>query len=104
MLLYDTPMPKPITLGGKITSSHGTITETSTEIVHIANKLPHVTKISLGEIRHVPGGRRDIKFSPINAGIKATVRGNGTIQYIFIYTKQPDETMSIIKENFTISP
>ncbi|MDR3558273.1 MAG: hypothetical protein P4L61_01950 [Candidatus Pacebacteria bacterium] len=97
-------MPIKAKLGGKITDSHTTMTETSAEVVHVANKLSEVTKIGLGEIRHVPGGRRDIKFSAITGGIKATVRGNGAVHQIFIYTKSPNEVMRAVETNFRKSP
>ena len=91
-------------MSNKITDSHGTRTDTSTEVINLVHNLPEVTKISLGEIRHVPGGRRDIKFLPINGGIKAVVRGNGAIQHMFIYTKEPDAVTNLIEDNFDISP
>ena len=88
----------------KITSSHGTITDVASEVIRMIHKLTHVTKISLGEIRHIRGGRRNIKFLPINGGIKAVVRGNGAIQYIFIYTKHPEDIQDTIQKSFDISP
>lgn len=97
-------MPSTPKRGGKITDSHGTMTETSGEVVSLATKLPSVTKISLGEIRHVTGGRRDIKFLPISGGIKVVVRGNGAIHHIYIYTKTPKEVVGYINSNFKISP
>jgi hypothetical protein len=87
-------------MSNKITDSHGTRTETSTEVINLIHNLPEVTKISLGEIRHVPGGRRDIKFLPINGGVKAVIRGNGAIQYVYIYTKTPADIIKIIEDSF----
>ncbi len=88
----------------KITDSHGTRTDASTEVVNIVQKLTEVTKISLGEIRHVSGGRRDIKFLPISGGIKAAVRGNGAVQYVFIYTKDIEKVTKLIQDSFEVSP
>jgi len=93
-------MSKTPQLGGKITTSHGTTTEASAAVVDFAARLDDVTKISLGEIRHVPGGRRDIKFLPINGGIKAVVRGGGAVQHLYIYTKNPDAAERRIGDNF----
>lgn len=93
-----------VKLGGKITTSHGTMTETSAEVVSLASKMPLVTKISLGEIRHVPKGRRDIKFLPITGGTKAVIRGNGAIQHIYLYTKDPAKIQAVIEEEFRKSP
>lgn len=97
-------MPITAKRGGKITDSHSTMTEASAELVEAAIKLAFVTKISLGEIRHVPGGRRDLKFLPINGGVKASVRGNGAVQQIFIYTKDPEIVIQTLNENFKKSP
>ncbi|MES2314840.1 MAG: DUF2103 domain-containing protein [Patescibacteria group bacterium] len=91
-------------LGGKITSSHGTTTDASAEVVNLVTRLSEVTKISLGEIRHVSGGRRDIKFLPISGGVKAVVRGNGAVQYVFIYTKDVEGITKIIVDSFEVSP
>ena len=87
-------------LGGKITASHGSMTETASEVVSLASRLPLVTKISLGEIRHVPKGRRDIKFLPITGDIKAVVRGNGAIQHIYLYTKESTVIEKTILDGF----
>lgn len=85
---------------GKVTASHSTMTEAAAEVANHAHKLTQVTKISLGEIRHVNGGRRDIKFQPILAGIKAKVRGTGAIQELYIYTNKPEEVARILTEEF----
>ena len=52
--------------GGKITASHTSIIDAALPIVDAAEKLPEVTKISLGIIKQVGrGGRqRRIKFLP----------------------------------------
>lgn len=90
--------------GGKITDSHATMTETSAEVVGIANRLPEVTKISLGHITHVPKGRRAIKFLPITGGIMAKVRGSGAVHEIYIYTKEPGSVSALISKHFIESP
>ncbi len=80
-----------LTLGGKITKSHSTLTEISEKIVIEAVKLPLISKIGIGNIIHVGGGRRDIKFLPITGGIKAIVRGSGSVQELYIYTNESDK-------------
>jgi hypothetical protein len=70
----------------KVTSSHRTVTGASAIIVDAANRIPEVTKISLGKITHVPGGRKDLKFSLITGGFKVVVRGAGAVHELFIYT------------------
>jgi len=48
--------------------------------------------------------RRDIKFLPITGGIKAAIRGNGAIQQVFIYTKEPEVITKLIERSLDISP
>ena len=80
--------------GGKITASHSSIIDAAVPVVEAAEKLPEVTKISLGIIKQVGKGRRQrrVKFLPITGGWKLTVRGSATVQEIFIYTGQPANT------------
>jgi hypothetical protein len=84
-------MPK-LTLGGKITESHSTLTETAEKFVCEAIKSPLISKIGIANITHVGGGRKNLKFLPITGGIKAVVRGSGSVQEIYIYTNQSEET------------
>ncbi len=84
----------------KITSSHRTLTETADEVVKVADGLDYITKICLGAIRHVPGGRRGIKFKPIIGGIIASIRGNGAVQDVYFYTEQPELAQSKLSEKF----
>jgi hypothetical protein len=86
--------------GGKITDSHSTLTETAAEVADKAVKFDFVSKISLGSIRHAPGGRRNLKFLPITGGLKAVVRGNGGVQDLFIYTSQPGAVESQLSQWF----
>jgi len=84
----------------KITDSHSTLTGTAREIIEIVAKYEEVSKIGIGYITHVPGGRKDIKFLKINGGIKAMVRGSGAVQELYIYTSEPEFTKSKISEYF----
>lgn len=83
-------MPKK-SKSSKITRSHSTQTETSKIVVDYLDKMKDVSKISLGIIKHVPGGRNDITFQPITGGIKAAVRGNGSVHELYIYTNNPEK-------------
>jgi hypothetical protein len=78
--------------GGKITKSHTTIIDAAVSLVERAEKLPEVTKISLGEIKIIGKGKANVKFLPIPAGLKAVVRGNISKQEIFIYSSDPEKT------------
>jgi hypothetical protein len=73
-----------------ITDSHSSATEASREIIKHAEKLGVISKIGIGIIKVTKskGGKRSIKFLPITGGIKASVRGSGTVQELFIYTKE----------------
>lgn len=71
-----------------ITDSHSTTTEASEEIIKAAQKLKEISKIGIGMIKTTKskGGKRAIKFLPITGGVKAIVRGSGTVQELYIYT------------------
>lgn len=92
-------MAKP-NLTGKVAPSHSTVTDTAALVANQAHKIIEISKISFGEIRHVRGGRRDIKFSPINGGIKAKVRGSGAIQELYIYTDEPSKVEQLLRDSF----
>jgi len=92
-------MPK-LTLGGKITNSHSSLTETAEKLVAKAVKLELVSKIGIANITHVGGGRKGLKFLPITGGIKAVVRGSGSVQDIYIYTTNPEETKIELEKIF----
>ncbi len=81
-----------LTLGGKITDSHSTLTEVAEKLVEKVVKLEFISKIGIGNITHVGGGRRGLKFLPITGGIKAVVRGSGSVQELYIYTNAADRT------------
>ncbi len=94
-------MPK-LTLGGKITNSHSSLTETAEKLVAKAIKLESISKISISTITHVGGGRKSLKFLPITGGVKAIVRGSGSVQDIYIYTSNPEETKIELEKIFLL--
>jgi hypothetical protein len=73
-----------------ITDSHSSTTDASAELIKQARKLDVISKIGIGIIKVTKskGGKRSVKFLPITGGIKASVRGSGTVQELFIYTKE----------------
>jgi hypothetical protein len=93
-------MPK-LTLGGKITNSHSTLTEVAEKLVYEAIKSPLISKIGIANITHVGGGRKSLKFLPITGGIKAVVRGSGSVQELYIYTNKPAETEAELTKIFS---
>ena len=80
----------------KTTRSHTSATEVSNEIIQAAEKIKEISKIGIGiiKITKSKGGKRGIKFLPITGGVKAVVRGSGTVQELFIYTNE----IELVKE------
>lgn len=84
--------------GGKITGTHGTITEAALPVVRVAEELPSVKKISLGPI--TPGlhggSRRNLKFGDVPSGITAIVCGSTSKQVLHIFTSDPEGTKNAL--------
>jgi hypothetical protein len=89
--------------GKKITTSHTSIIDAAVPLVEAAERLPEVTKISLGMIKQVgkSRGQHRIKFLPIFGGWKITVRGSSTVQEIYIYTENATNTKTAIEAEFS---
>ena len=84
--------------GGKYAGSHTTIIDAAEDFVDTASKYSEVSKISLGEIKVIGRGMRNIKLLDIDSGFKCVVRGNTTRQYIFIYTNDSEVTKTKLLE------
>lgn len=86
----------------KLTYNHTTLTDAAREIVEAVHHIPHVSKVSVGIIKTTAskGGKRGIKFLPITGGVKAIVRGSGTVQELYIYTKNPDIVTQLLLRIF----
>ncbi|MFA6463735.1 MAG: DUF2103 domain-containing protein [Candidatus Paceibacterota bacterium] len=86
----------------KTTRSHTSATEASNEIIKAAEKIDEITKIGIGiiKITKSKGGKRGIKFLPITGGVKAVVRGSGTVQELFIYTNETELVKKYLSEKF----
>lgn len=84
----------------KITRSHTSTIAKAEEVVAMIQKLPEVTKISLGIIKHIGVGKPTVKFHEITGGFKAVIRGNISIQEIFVYTKDMSGVQKRIKGLF----
>jgi len=89
-----------LTLGGKITNNHSTLTEISEKILYEAVKSPYILKISISKIVHIGGGRQSIKFLPISGGVKAVIRGSGSVQDIYFYTDNKEKTKILLLKIF----
>ncbi len=86
----------------KVTASHRTCIEEARVVVKTAERLPNVTKISLGPIKQIRrgAGRRRLKFGPATGGLRVSVRGTGALQEVYLYTKDPERTREAILEAF----
>ena len=73
--------------GRKLTRSHTTIIEKAREVVSMLERLPDVTKISLGIIKQIGLGKPAVKFHPITGGFRCVVRGNVSLQEIWVYLR-----------------
>ena len=85
-----------------ITDSHSSTTDASAEIIKYAKKIEAISKIGIGIIKNTnsKGGKRGIKFLPITGGVKASVRGSGTVQDLYIYTKEIELVKKYLSEIF----
>lgn len=79
--------------GGKFSRSHTTVIPVAEPVVDTLAKLPGVSRISLGLIQNVPGGERRFKVTPCQGGFKLVLRSSGSIQEIYVYTTQDEETI-----------
>lgn len=73
--------------GRKLTRSHTTLTDKAGEVVATLERLPEVTKISLGIIKQIGLGKPAVKFHPITGGFRCVVRGNTSLQEIWVYVR-----------------
>jgi len=71
--------------GRKLTRSHTTLIEKARDVVTMLERQPEVTKISLGIIKQIGVGKPAVKFHPITGGFRCTVRGNVSLQEIWVY-------------------
>lgn len=73
--------------GRKFTRSHTTTTDLAKAVVTMLEKLPEVTKISLGIIKQIGVGKPAVKFHPITGGFRSVIRGNVSIQEVWVYVR-----------------
>lgn len=73
--------------GRKLTRSHTTIIEKARDVVTMLERLPDVSKISLGIIKQIGLGKPAVKFHPITGGFRCIVRGNVSLQEIWVYLR-----------------
>lgn len=87
--------------GGKVNRSHTTVIDAAEIVIKTAEKLPEVSKISLGVITpKLPVGIHRIKFTPIQGGLRAEIRGTNSKQEILIYTTRPGKVEKTLTAAF----
>jgi len=81
----------------KITVSHSSATEATDKVIKTLKKSNLVSKISLGIIKKTKGksGNINLKYLPITGGVKASIVGGGTVQEIYIYTKEIEKVKKL---------
>lgn len=80
-------------------NSHSTMIPEAITAVKIAKECLHVTKVSLGLIERcssLRGKKPHLKFVDMGGGLRMQVRGQDAVQFIWIYTKAPKETMEFV--------
>ena len=84
----------------KLTRSHTSLIEAAEDVIKRATEMSEVSKISLGVIKQISVSRPRIKFLPMTGGVRAIIRGNASIQEIFIYTSNPKDTVKTLTNLF----
>ncbi|CAN5150588.1 hypothetical protein BH11PAT4_BH11PAT4_6370 [soil metagenome] len=91
--------------GGKFSSSHSTLIEAAEPLVTFVNRLPEVSKISLGFIRSIRGNGTNLHRTKYDisekACLKATVRGGISIQELRFYCPSPAELQKKLEAQFS---
>jgi len=87
--------------GQKLTRSHTTLTEKAKEVVTTIERSPAVTKISLGIIKQIGLGRPSVKFHPITGGFRCIVRGNTSIQEVWVYVRGDEADLLAVQASIT---
>jgi hypothetical protein len=83
----------------KIAKRHSTMIGAAKKLVRALEMRPEVTNISLGIItkaRPLQSFAVRVKCIEVSGGLRASVRGNSSVQQIFIYTNDRPKTMQCI--------
>ena len=83
--------------GPKFNGRHSTVIPCAVEVIELAKACPDVTKISLGVITPVSNGKRHVKFSETQGGLRMQVRGTNAVQVFYLYSSRPAEVVKEIE-------
>lgn len=87
--------------GGKICGRHTTVSEHAIKVVDFVEKLPEVTRISIGRLTAgIKNAPHCIKLMERSGGLLVKVRGSNTIQEFTIYSSDVKKTVDAIEEYF----
>ena len=86
----------------KISRSHSTHTETSKTVIDLLEKTGLVQKISRGIIKNTrsKSGQKSLKITDLKTCLKVSVRGNGAVQDLYVYTKEAGTIIDDLKGLF----
>lgn len=89
---------KGILKGGKISNKHSTLIPRAEKLIAEIKEFETISKIVLSEIIPVKAGEVRLKFTPVPAGFRLTVRGGSSQQTLYIYCSEREETKKKIEE------
>lgn len=88
--------------GKRYSSAHTTVIDAAIPVARKAAQLDCVSKIVLGVIKSVRGRsvEKRLKMVDVAAGLLITVRGNKSVQNLYIYTTDRDRTKHALQAVF----
>lgn len=83
--------------GDKFSQQHTTVISAAIKPLEAAAGLVCVSKIVLNVIRGCKTAATGIKCTAIPAGLQVTIRGNHSVQTVYIYTSDPEQTQQVLE-------
>jgi len=87
--------------GDKFSRQHTTVIDAAIKPLEAAARLDCVSKISLNIILGCKTATVGIKCTPIPAGLRVVITGNHSVQQIFVYTSDPEQTQQVMEESLS---
>lgn len=94
------PTKRGLLGGPKGSNKHTTILVTAEPMVAAANRLPEVTRVRPGLIRHRGGGRKFVKFIRLHGAVRMRIGGDGAVQDVTIHSTDHDATIAALQERW----
>jgi hypothetical protein len=87
----------------KITRSHTSTTETANVVIKELKKIKSIQKIGISIIKNTrsKSGQKSIKIKTTSSGLKISVRGNGSVQDLYVYSDTSEDVRGIIEKNLS---